>query len=281
MTLSADPPRPLGDTAGAPPPVRDRLFVASVEKALKVLELFAVEGRPLPISQVAGGLSENRSSVQRSVSTLTALGYLDQDPDTRCYRPTAKCLLMANAFLRSDWLVQRAFPVLMECHRATDETVNLTRLIDTDVMLVSRLPSRHLVSIEMQVGSRAPAFCTAPGRAILAFLPMEEREAVLARSPIRPMTSFTCTDPAEIRDRIAAVRRTGYALQSQEMALGDISVAAPVLDADGRAIGAVNVAVPTSRWTVERLEREVARVVVQAARALTQTISTRPPADGR
>ena len=268
-------PSPDDDGSAAVSPGRDRLFVASVEKALRVLEVFAGEGRALSIGQLAEASGDNRSSVQRSVSTLTALGYLDQDPDTRSYRPAAKCLSVANAFLRSDWLVQRAFPVLMECHRATDETVNLTRLIDTDVMLVSRLPSRHLVSIEMHVGSRAPAFCTAPGRAILAFLPETEREAVLARSDIVTLTSFTCTDPVEIRRRIEAVHRKGYALQSQEMAMGDISVAAPVLDARGRAVAAVNVAVPTSRWTADRLEREAAPVVVQAARALTQTVSTR------
>lgn len=249
---------------------RDVLFVGSLAKGIAVLRAFAGTSGPLTLQEIAEGVGENRSSVQRSVYTLVQVGFLEMVPGARRYRPTVRCLELADAFMRCDPLVERAWPYLSYCHQTCEETVNLSKLVNRDIILVSRLPSRHVVSTKMNLGARAPAFCTAPGRAILAHLSDEAVEAALAPEYLRAFTIHTRTDPADIRARITEVRTQGYAIQSEELALGDLSIAAPVLDATGRAIAAVNVAVPTSRWTPDELEARVAPLVIETARAITR-----------
>ena len=253
---------------------RDPLLLSSLEKSMVILMAFAQQKRPMTLSALAKAVGLNRSSVQRSAYTFVKLGYLDYDAETKLYRPAPRCLELANGYLQCDWLTARASPFLRSCHNECEETVNLSQLVDTEIMLVNRLPSQHVVSYELHVGSRAPAYCTAPGRAILAHMPDDVVDKVLAESKFEQYTPHTVTDPDEIRALLAETRAKGYALQSEELMIGDLSAAAPVLNAQGQAIAAVNVAVPTSRWTIERLETEIVGLLIQTARAITNSFAT-------
>jgi len=266
-----DKPKVRQHDASSTTAPRDVLFVASLAKGFDVLETFADAPGPLLLGEIAERLGQNRSSVQRSVHTLLQIGYLEQEEGSRRLRPSSRCLEMAHMFMRCDTLVDRAWPFLVDCNGRCKETVNLSQLIQSDIILVSRLPSRRPVSVKMSLGARAPAFCTAPGRAMLAFRPEDEVAAILDREVLPRFTPFTETDPAIIRDRLDAVRQLGFAIQSEELTRGDISIAAPILSADGLAIAAVNVSVPTSRWTAERLTQEIASLIQETAQAISRT----------
>jgi IclR family pca regulon transcriptional regulator len=105
-------------------------------------------------------------------------------------------------------------------------------------------PSLHAVSVDLHVGSRLPAFCSAAGRAILAQLDEEAALAMLAAARRAPMTKRTVTDLLGLRAALAKVRELGYALNDQEAFVGDISIAAPLVNRAGEPVGAVNIAVP-------------------------------------
>lgn len=245
---------------------------------MSVLSLFADTARPMTLGAMAERLGLNRSSVQRSAYTFVQLGYLKYDRETRLYRPASRCLGLANGYMRCDDLIERATPLLRICHNECEETVNLSQLVDADIMLISRLPSRHVVSYELHQGARVPAFCTAPGRAMLAFSSTQLVDQVLEASDLRQYTQHTTTDINALRDELTEVRKNGYAIQSEELMIGDLSAAVPVLNNEGRAIAAINVAVPTSRWTAKRLEQEVVGLLIQTARAITNSIAA-PPSD--
>ncbi|MBV6657498.1 MAG: IclR family transcriptional regulator [Devosiaceae bacterium] len=253
----------------------DPLFIASAGKALAILSLFQNETGPLSLAELAARSGYGRSAVQRLVHTLVKLGYMRQTRAGKLYRPTNRCLEFGNGFLRCDWLTERATPLLRALHNECEETVNLTQLVDADVMVVGRFPSRHIVSYEMHLGARLPAYCTAPGRALLAHQPPDVVDDVFANTEWRAHTQHTIYDPDAVRALIAETRVKGYTLQSQELIVGDLSCAVPVLDADGLAVAAINVALPTSRWTLERLEAEIVPQVIQTAHAITNVIFTR------
>ncbi len=110
------------------------------------------------------------------------------------------------------------------------------------------------------MGSRLPAFCTAAGRAILSRIDPAEALNQLKAARRTAMTRFTVTDLAGLRQALQAAREHGYALNNQEAFIGDISIAAPLLDHLGRPLGAVNIAVPSPRW---QLHEVLARLVPQ------------------
>ena len=249
-----------------------RLFVSGVEKAFLVLSSFQGQPRALSLSDVAEATGIGRSATQRYLYTLKYLGYIRQDPNTRRYRPSPKVLELGFAYLRNDHLVEKAFPYLLEASKRTDETVNLTEIDGTDIIYVTRFPSRNVISVDIAVGQRLPAYCTAPGRAMLAWLPREQARKILQRSDRVQRTEFTLTKVSAIEERLQEIRRSGYAISNQETYVGDISVAAPVRDHQGSVLAAVNIAVPYPRWSLERAESELVTPAIETARAISKAL---------
>jgi len=244
------------------------LFVGSVEKGLRVLTAFDVARRPMRLGEIAGATGLDMSAAQRFTATLEALGFLRKDAFKR-YHVTPKVFQLGFAYLQSETSIDTAVPFLQEAHRACEESVNFTQLDGTDVVWVVRLPSLHAVSVDVSVGARFPAYCTAPGRAILAHLPPAQALDILQRSNRARLTPYTKTDLGRILEAIAAARRDGVAVSNQECFLGDISTAAPVFDASGQVLGAVNIAVPASRWTPEQVSLRLSPLIVRTAAAIS------------
>lgn len=250
------------------------LFVNSFAKGLRVLEAFNVGRRSLSLSQLAEVTGLEKSGVQRFTYTLHTLGYLHKDPLTRHYSLGPKTLQLGSTYLRSFDLVARAQPMLVACNEALGETINLSRMEETDIVYVARVPSKHAVNIDIMLGTRLPAYCAAMGRAMLAYLPPEEVDDIFSRSEVRSYTPKTTTDLPELYRKLEEVRRDGFAITDSEIHLGDVSIAAPVFDASRQAIASVGIALPSSRWTTKRVRTKLAPLILKASEMLT---SQSPP----
>ncbi len=261
--MARSPERPAVDEA-----VADRLFIASIGKCFGVLEALNHAGRPLTLTELSLESGLDRSAVQRITHTLRRLGYLRQTPDTRQWSLGTRLLEFGHTVLVADRLRECAWPYIETLNQQCGETVNLMELEGTEIVYVARLPSRHAVSVDLHVGSRLPAFCTAAGRAILSRLRESEALAIIDSAPRKAMTSRTVTEPDGLLRLLARARRDGYAVNDQEAFLGDLSVSAAILDRAGRPVGAINIAVPTPRWSRASLERELAPRVVETAQAI-------------
>jgi DNA-binding IclR family transcriptional regulator len=167
-------------------------------------------------------------------------------------------------------------PYLLHLHQSCGETTNLTLLDGQDIVFVSRFLSRNVFNVDVVVGTRLPAFCTAPGLAMLARLDSEEAEAILRRTDRRAFTTHTVTDLRRILTRLATIRSDGFAVAYQEVFHGDISVAAAITDAAGRPEGAINLASSTTRWTLAKAREKFAPMVVAAAAAASSNRGIRP-----
>jgi DNA-binding IclR family transcriptional regulator len=244
------------------------LFVASIGKCFDVLEALNAAGRPVALTALAALAKQERSAVQRITHTLKAMGYLRQHPQTRAFTIAGRMLDFGHTVLATDPVRRKAYPLLARLNAATRETVNLMELEGDDIVYVARFPSLHAVSVDLHVGSRLPAFCTAAGRAILARMPRDEAMARLARAPRKAMTARTVTDLAGLKRVLADVRRLGYGLNDQEAFLGDVSVAAALVDRGGSVVGAINIAVPSPRWKLDDVRRKLAPRVAATAREI-------------
>lgn len=251
-------------------PDRSSLFVGSVEKAFQVLEAFRDTHRLMTMAEIARAAELDRSATQRLVHTLEQLGYLRRVPDSPQYGLAARVLRLSYNYLRSREIIDRASPYLLEMAHALGETANLQELDGHEIVFLARFPGRHLVNVDFSVGSRLPAVFTASGRAMLSKLDVAQRRAVIAATTLTAATPMTETDPEVLLQRIDEAARQGFAIVQNQTVVGDLSVAAAITDHQGMPVGAINVSVPSTRWTVGRAEEQLLPHVLLAATSISQ-----------
>ena len=248
----------------------DALFVQSIEKGLRVLYAFGSEHRALGLTDIATATGFDMSTAQRFVHTWQRLGYLKRDPHARRYTLAAKLLDFSFMYLRSSGLVEIAMPHLVALGNTCEENINLMELDAADVLYIFRLPRKEIRYSAGVVGARVPAFCTSAGRAILAHLPQEDARGIIQSCDLTPQTPHTQTDRREIFERLAEVKQRGYSIVDQEVLVGEISVAAPILDYAGTPIAAVSIPVSKTRWSVKSVQKTLAPHVLETARAISR-----------
>jgi IclR family transcriptional regulator, pca regulon regulatory protein len=228
----------------------DAGFSQSLGRGLAVLSAFR-SGRPLlGVSELGREVGLSRSTTHRYVSTLAALGYLQQDPATRKYRLGPRVLDLGFSAINSMELREIAAPHLRELADETGYTVNMAILDDLDIVYVDRCRSAQAgqreIDLNLHVGARLPAYCTSLGKVLLAHLPAEERAARLERIDFLQRGPNTITSRERFEPELERVRKQGYAINNEELAYGLRSIAAPVLTHDGAAAAAVNLAMHSS-----------------------------------
>jgi IclR family pca regulon transcriptional regulator len=252
-------------------PERSSLFVGSVEKAFQVLEAFRDTHRHMSMAEIARAALLDRSATQRLVHTMEQLGYLRRVPNSTLYGLAPKVLTLSYNYLRSRELIERASPYLLDISRTLGETSNLQELDGYEIVFLARFPGKHLVNVDFAVGYRLPAVFTASGRAILSRMDVAARREILRATPMEPVTPYTETDARILLSKIEEAAEQGFAIVMNQTLAGDISVAAPITDHEGYPIAAINIAVPTTRWTVERAREQLVPHVQLAATSISQS----------
>lgn len=227
--------------------------VEALSKGLRLLTLFD-EGRlSLRLKEIAELTGYPMPTVFRLTSTLVDDGFLERRPDGS-YAPGVAVLTLGSAAVRGSGLVRLCEAPLAELAELTGETVNLGVLVADRVLYLVRLRNDDLVTANIQVGSTLPAAHTSMGKVLLAALPPDELDRRLTPTALAGGAGpHAAADLADLRERVARVREQGYAVQDQELAQGLRSVAAAVVDRTGTTVAAVNIAVSTSRHTVDDL----------------------------
>ncbi|MGO3891072.1 MAG: IclR family transcriptional regulator [Paenalcaligenes sp.] len=250
-------------------PTESSLFVNSVEKAFRVLSVFNHKHRRLSLSQIAQLSTLDLSATQRFTFTLQHLGFLMKDEESKLYELSPRMLDLSHQYISSNDSVSRATPFLQQLAIETEETVNFSTLDNNEIVYLQRIVSRHVLTPEVIVGTRLPAYCTSSGLAMLAALPTAEAEAILDASELVPYTQHTIYDKTAILKRLEAIRLKGYAHAENELYLGDISTAVAIVNSDNRPVGAINIAVSLSRWKGPEEELRIAALLIEAGRAIS------------
>ncbi|MEQ9811314.1 MAG: IclR family transcriptional regulator [Azospirillaceae bacterium] len=244
----------------------DSLMVGSVEKAFRILEVFTQSNMSLSLTELSALTGMNKSAVQRFAHSLERMGYLVKDPATKRYRLSVRVLELSAAFVTSNDLISRVTPYLLHVSKETDETVSLSMLYDKDIIFLSRFMNRNMLHTDVVNGTRMPAYCTAPGVAMLAALPRQRAVAILNGSDLRRYTAHTTCDVSALIGKLDETKERGFATAISEYFLGDISIAAALLDASGEPVGAISVGVPDARYSPEAAMAKFAPIVMTAAR---------------
>jgi DNA-binding IclR family transcriptional regulator len=248
--------------------VDERLFLQSVARALDVLEAFAQSPRPKSLGEIAAATGINKSAAQRIGQTLLARGYLER-ADSGGLMLGRKLLDRSFDYLRSNPLIERATPVLMELRKLAGERVDLSLFDDTSTIYAIRLQSKRETFYATLPGRRIPTFLSSGGRACMAHMADDAVGDLLLRSNRRALTPKSRTELEQIWDKINEARVEGYSWAAEEALIGEVVLAAAVLDSDRRPIGAVHIAGSLSEWSIPDFRRRFSPLAIEAARALS------------
>ena len=244
-------------------------FMASLARGLTVLRAFSQQRPNQSISQLAMRTDIPRAAVRRCLHTLVRLGYVEHDKERRTFALRPKVLSLGYAYLSSIPLVSLAQPVLDALSERLHESSSMAVLEADEIVYVARSKTmRRLMSVDLNVGSRLPAYCTSLGRVLLAARPPEELRQYLAHvHPVRH-TPRTITSREQLRDLIERVRTEGYSVVDEELEIGLRSIAVPVLDARGHVSAAINASTQASRLPLAEFRQTFLPALRKAAAEL-------------
>jgi len=240
MTTTIDYGAPEIAAAGDPN------FMTSLARGLAVIRGFSREKRHMTIAQLSQKTGIPRAAVRRCLYTLARLGYVASE-DGRNFALRPKLLGLGHAYLSSTPLVVTAQPFLDRVSDAVNESCSLAILEGDDTLYVARSLTSRIISVNLNVGGRLPAYCTSIGYVLLAHLPERELDDYLSRVRLLPHTERTVTDAHKLRHQLATVRDAGYAVADQLMEIAVRSIAVPVQDAAGTVVAGMNVIVQAGR----------------------------------
>lgn len=264
----------MEDALGAPPPsavppVRRPPApgpIESLARGLSVLTAFGGGHPELTLTAIAEATGLPRATVRRSLITLRHLGYVTGTG--RLFRLTPRVLDLGFAHLSGLTLPQIAQPHLAALVERVRESASMSVLHGEEIQYIARVPTVRIMSVNITVGTRFPAYATSMGRVLLAGRPEPERAERLERTELVPLTRHTTTSRGRLMQILADVARQGYAHVDDELEEGLRSIAVPVRDGAGRVIAAVNVSTHTGRVPAEQSRAHLLPPLRDAAAAI-------------
>lgn len=245
----------------------DREIVAGLVHGMTVLQAFQKKPR-LTQSELSALTGLTRATARRSLITLISLGYVDVADGI--YRLTPKVIEFAAAYLNSnDGWIGVASPYLEMLRDRVEENVSAVVLDRTDVVYVASFAADTVMSLNVRIGGRKPAYCTAMGRVLLSGMPEDCAREVLERSPIEKKTGRTTIDIEELMGEIRKVREQGFAVIDQELEPGLVAVAVPVKNLRGGTVAAINICGHTMQTSLQKLITQCLPEALKTARQIT------------
>ena len=241
----------------------------SLDKALRVMEALAVSDAPRGVSELAREMGYQKSNVHRILSTLVEQGYVVRFDVGPTYQLNYKMFEIGSRVVARLRLSEVARPFLQRIVRRTGESAHIMIYHNAEIIYLDKIENNAPIRASAEPGLRAPAYCVASGKVLLAYQPEDEVSRVLRR--MRAHTPNTITDPARLRAEIAAVRECGYAINREGWRAGVAGAAAPVLVGRTHAIAALAILGPADRLDDARLN-EAGALLAQQARELSRLL---------
>ncbi len=238
------------------PDLAEPRYSQSLERGLAILECFTPEQPLKGLADIADELGMSRASTHRYMSTLLALGYLEQGR-RRKYRLTLRVTRLGLSTVSATGLVEQARPELVELSRRAGFAAGLVVLDGSEARYLERVHGlRRPVSAgdsAPALGESLPAYCLAAGKALLAWAPAPERRELLAQATLAHRGPNTITSKAALRSELDAIREHGFAAEDEELAQGRVAIAVPLHDHTSDSPGAIDMSAGTGAIAIEEL----------------------------
>jgi DNA-binding IclR family transcriptional regulator len=247
-----------------------RTTIQSVDRAARILKVLASGPRRLGVSEIADRLDLTRPTVHGLLQTLQAHGFVEQDRHSDKYQLGAGLLQLGNSYLDLNELRSRSLVHAERLATRADAAVRVGVMHGASVVIVHHVfrPDTSLQILE--VGAELPLHASALGKAMLAYAP-EHAIADLLTEPLPRLTSRTLT-PAALHAELNDVRERGFAREKDEAILGESSIASPIFDHSGHAVGAIGIVGDTDRIMPRGPAKQLTSAVAEAARGVSREL---------
>ena len=242
-------------------------FVEALARGLNVIRAFSLSHLALSVSEVAAATKLARPTVRRLLLTLESLGYVRSANGV--YFLTPKVLELGTAYISAQGMWDIVRPRLEALVEKTKESSSMSQLVGSDIVYTARVPVPKIIGRAVHIGKRFPAYATSMGRVLLSDLTAKELDAVLktpSESGVVPRLKFV---RKELEQSLVEVRKRGWAMSDEQLSFGIRSIAAPVRDASGRTVAAVNVTVNAAETSIAVLKKEHLPLLLSTAAAIT------------
>ena len=246
----------------------DPSFMTSLARGLTVIEAFSGNRHHPSTAVLSAQTGLPRAAVHRCLYTLRRLGFVDSDDERHFYlRPSV--LSLGYSYLYSTPLASATQPTLERVSRLLRESCSIATLEGDSIVYVARSPVTRIMSVDLRVGSRLPAFCTSMGRVLLASVSPEKLRAYVAQLTLTRYTDRTIASKEKLLRSLRFVERAGYAIVDQELEIGLRSIAVPLRDSSGTAVAALNASTHAQRVSIQEMQTRF----LPALRATAQELS--------
>jgi IclR family pca regulon transcriptional regulator len=250
---------------------RPRYFINSLAKGLSVLQAFSEADHTLTLSEIAHALKSNTTTATRLCYTLSELGFIHKDGQRR-YHLTPKILTLGHSFISGLAWQEVAKYYLEILFKEVQETVNLSILEGSEIIYLIRIRKRKYLPFDIQTGTKLPVYCTAMGKILMAMGPPEKIKPIFKALEFKPLTAHTITRLDKFLKELDKVRTKGYAINDEELSIGNRALAAPIMNQHGYAVAAINIAVPTTEYSRSQMEKILAPQVIRIAREISEAL---------
>lgn len=245
----------------------EEIKVKSLYKALKILDCFTVNHPEQGITEISEQLGLYKSNVHNIVDTFVKAGYLEQNPENEKYRLSFKILELGNVISSNMNIRTLIVPYMQQLADFTNETVYLGMPNETEVIYLDSCSPAQRLSTRQMLGVKAPLYCTGIGKAMLAYLPGETVNSVVAKG-LKRYTDNTITDSDSLLADLVEVRSRGYSIDNMEHEYGIKCVGMPLLNKRKQVVAGISVSGPSLRFD----ERKIAEYGEKLT-AIVQTIA--------
>ncbi len=242
--------------------------VQSLARGLQIIEKLAQSKESLSITELADEYGVDKGSISRMMQTLANYGFAEREQDGRKYILGPSVVRLSRMLLMRTPLRDTAKIYLKQLVELTGECSHLAIVAQGQALYIDQEESPSALRVTTGIGTLAPLHCTALGKIFLGFA------GVPINSELTPFTLRTITDMAILERHLEIVRSQGYAVDDEEYNPGVRCIAVPIFDYRGKCVAAVGVSGPTSRLSLEQMQK-VATIVVDIGKSLTAKLSFR------
>ncbi len=253
-----------------------RYMIPGLQRGLELLQLFNRDHRTMSQSNVANAMHMSRSTAFRLLYTLADLGFVERDRDGKTYRLGSKVLTLGFEYLASLDVVDVARPYLEILRDDTGASSHLAVRDEREIIILSRVPTRHSLTSTAVLGGRRPAHATPMGRLLLCDLPEKAVRRLYRGITLRAFTDQTPTTLDALLAVLQKDRSRGYVVSRGSFELGGSSVAAPVRNASGEITAAIEIAGPNSAFNLDELDTRLKEKVCATALEISRRLGYRP-----
>ncbi|PID20275.1 IclR family transcriptional regulator [Sporosarcina sp. P3] len=251
--------------------IKDADFIQSLERGLLIIQAFSNENQTLTVSEAAKITNLSRPTVRRIFLTLESLGYAESTDGH--YSLTARVLSLGYAYISSKNIWDIAHPHMRDLVEQTGESTSISVLNGKEIVYVARIPTKRIMMIALDVGSRLPAYATSMGQVLLANLSPSELENYFTDADFTAFTDRTVSSKLELTERLTQIKNDGWAFVEQQLEEGLSSLAAPIRNNEGKVVAAINISSHANRINREMVNDKFLPLLLTTAEKISTDLS--------